>query len=53
MLRCKLHLLVKKLVLNLMLTIRPNLPYRGVKDIGLTKSLKRNLNKHLPSNFKT
>ena len=29
------------------------LPYLGDKGIGLTKSLKRNLNKHLPNNAKT
>ena len=29
------------------------LPYQGEKDIGLTKSLKRNLNKHLSNNVKT
>ena len=42
MLRRKIHLLVKNLVLNLMLTIGPNLPSRGHKGIvGLTKSLKK------------
>ena len=29
------------------------LPYQGDKGIGLTNSLKRNSNKHLPSNVKT
>ena len=29
------------------------LPYQGDKGIGLTKSLKRDLNKHLPKNIKT
>ena len=29
------------------------LPYQRDKDIGITKSLKRNLNKHLPNNGKT
>ena len=29
------------------------LPYQGDKGIGLTKSLKRNLNKHLSNNVKT
>ena len=29
------------------------LPYQGDKGIGLTKSFKRNLNKHLRNNFKT
>ena len=28
------------------------LPYQGNKGIGLIKSLKRNLNKHLPNNIK-
>ena len=28
------------------------LPYEGDKGIGLTKSLKRNLNKYLPNNVK-
>ena len=28
------------------------LPYQGDKGIVLGKSLKRNLNKHLPNNFK-
>ena len=52
MLRLKLHLLVENLVLNLMLRIGPNLQYWGDKSIGLTKLLKRILNKHLPSNAK-
>ena len=29
------------------------LPYKGGKGIGLTKSLKRNLNKDLPNNIRT
>ena len=29
------------------------LPYQGDKGIGLAKSLKRNLNNHLPNNVKT
>ena len=29
------------------------LPYQGDKEIGLTKSLKINLNKYLPNNVKT
>ena len=29
------------------------LPYKGDKGIGLTKSLKINLNKDLPNNVKT